>query len=278
MNIEKNYYIEINNEPEIVKEIRFNILNRSKDLIFKEDTHQYFWHDKELEAVSNFTHKNFQSKFDTEAVAEKYAQDHGYTKEYWMDVWKWNSLKATTTGTLVHEYGESLGWLANSHPELITDSCVPKYNAEKGWLIPTRGKEESVMKFMMELPKSYHLVLNEARVINEELGYAGTFDMLYYYDGNGDPEKAGLVIFDYKTNKDVYDIKARKYNRKLLNQFNHLYDEPVNMYTLQLSCYQIPLENLGYRVIDRKLIWLKEDGYEKIFVPDVTKILRSLSI
>ena len=36
------------------------------------------------------------------------------------------------------------------------------------------------------------------------------------------------------------------------------------------------LMNLGYKVIDRKLIWLKDDGnYEKVALPDITdKIIK----
>jgi hypothetical protein len=36
------------------------------------------------------------------------------------------------------------------------------------------------------------------------------------------------------------------------------------------------LEDIGLKVIDRKLIWLKEDGtFEKKTVPDVTEKLRT---
>ena len=44
---------------------------------------------------------------------------------------------------------------------------------------------------------------------------------------------------------------------------------------LQLSCYQIPLEDIGLKVIGRRIIWLKDDGtYEKISLQDVTQKLR----
>ncbi len=275
MNTEKNYYIEINNEPEIVKEIRFNILDKFKDLVFKEDTHQYFWHDKELAPVSTFIHQ-YEPEFDSITISERYAKANGQTPEYWRDKWKWNSLIATTTGTLVHEFGESLGWLINGHPELITDSCIPKYVKEKGWLIPTRDKEDSVISYMRNLPSGYHLVLNEARVVNEYLGYAGTFDILYYFDGLGNPDKAGLIIEDYKTNKDLYKLTNREKNVRLLQPFDYMYDEPVNKYTLQQSSYQIPLEDMGYRVIGRYLIWIKNNGFERVFVPDVSREIRVL--
>ena len=62
----------------------------------------------------------------------------------------------------------------------------------------------------------------------------------------------------------------------LLHPFEDLYAEAQSLYTLQLSCYQIPLEDIGLKVIGRRLIHLKEDGtYEKIPLPDVTKELRN---
>jgi hypothetical protein len=55
-----------------------------------------------------------------------------------------------------------------------------------------------------------------------------------------------------------------------------MYDEPVNKYTLQQSSYQIPLEDMGYRVIGRYLIWIKNNGFERVFVPDVSREIRVL--
>jgi hypothetical protein len=61
----------------------------------------------------------------------------------------------------------------------------------------------------------------------------------------------------------------------LLPPFEDLYDESLSLYTLQLSCYQIPLEDIGLKVIGRRIIWLKDDGtYEKISLQDVTQKLR----
>ena len=58
--------------------------------------------------MSTVVHR-FSHPFDEDAQATRYAINHGKTKEYWLDEWKYKSLKATTTGTLVHEFGESLG-------------------------------------------------------------------------------------------------------------------------------------------------------------------------
>lgn len=236
-----------------------------------------------MTSVSHITHK-FAQPFDEEKIATNYALKHGETKEYWLDKWRYNSLKATTTGTLVHEFGESMGWLRNGHPELITESCKTKYIEDKGWLVPTRTKEEAIIKFWDDLPKSFHFVLAETKVysgVNPEVeklnqNYAGTFDLLFYYKDEKDDSKSGLVIFDYKTNAELTKEFSRSYNKMLLPPFENLYDESLSLYTLQLSCYQIPLEDIGLKVIGRRIIWLKDDGtYEKIPLEDVTQKLRN---
>ena len=110
--------------------------------------------------------------------------------------------------------------------------------------------------------------------LNED--YAGTFDLLFYYKDDEDDSKSGLLICDYKTNKELTKEFSRAKNKMMLHPFENLYVESLSNYTLQLSCYQIPLEDIGLKVIGRRLIHLKEDGtYEKISLPNVTKELRN---
>ena len=178
-----------------------------------------------------------------------------------------------------------MAWLRNGHPELITEDCKSKFIADKNWLIPTRNKEESVIKFWDDLPPSFHFVLAETKVYSgvnpnvEKLNqnYAGTFDLLFYYKDENDDSKSGLVIFDYKTNAELKKEFSRSNGKMLLPPFEDLYEEPLSYYTLQLSCYQIPLEDIGLKVIGRRIIWLKDDGtYEKIPLSDVTQKLRKV--
>lgn len=61
-----------------------------------------------------------------------------------------------------------------------------------------------------------------------------------------------------------------------LEPFTDLYDESYSFYILQLSAYSLCLQQLGYEIVDRRLIWLKDDGtYEKIKLPDYTVRLRN---
>jgi hypothetical protein len=280
----KTSKIVVPNEPSEVTEIRNKILNEFNDLVFEEGPHKYYLNGVELPSVSHVTHQ-FSVPFESDEVAERYAEKNGMTKEYWLDQWKFNSLKATTSGTLVHAYGESLGWLRNGHPEKITEENKCKYIQEKNWLIPTRKKEEAILKFYDELNENLHFVLAETKVYtgkNKELtnlkqDYAGTFDILFYYKDPNDDSKSGLCIFDFKTNKDLYNDFNRNNGVMMYAPFSDMFSESFGNYTLQLSAYQLPLEDIGLKVIARRIVWLKEDGtYELIPLKDVTKQLREV--
>ena len=142
--------IKVEGEPKEVTKIRNKILKEFNDLIFIEEGHKYFLNGEQLPSVSEVTHHFCAYPFDSEERAVAYAEKNGETPQYWLDKWRFTNLKATTTGTLVHSYGESLGWLRAGHPEFITDENKCKYIKEKNWLIPTRPKEEAVLKFWDE--------------------------------------------------------------------------------------------------------------------------------
>lgn len=198
----------VEGEPKEVTDIRNKILKEFKDLQFIEDGHKYYLNGQQLPSVSEVTHKFCQYPFDSEERATAYAEKNGETPQYWLDQWKFKNLKATTTGTLVHAYGESLGWLRARHPEFITEENKCKYIKEKNWLIPTRPKEEAVLKFWDETfsNENTYFVLAETKVYtgkNKKLtnlrqDYAGTFDLLWYYKHPTDDSKSGLVVLDYK--------------------------------------------------------------------------------
>jgi hypothetical protein len=79
------------------------------------------------------------------------------------------------------------------------------------------------------------------------------------------------MLVTHNTNKCLTKSFARDKGVMMLPPFDDIYDEPQGHYTFQLSAYALMLMNLGFKVIDRKLIWLKPDGtYEKIPLPDIT--------
>ncbi len=276
----------IDGEPDTVAKARKLILESFCDLEFYEDGHKYLLHGKQLNSVSGIGHRFIAKPFDEAVQAVEYAKKHGENADFWIKQWRCNSFRATTLGTKTHEFGESLGYLLSGHPELIRDSIRVQYNETYNYLAPIHPKEEAVELFMKELSSSYHLVLNETKVYsgknpdsskNLKEQICGTFDMLYWFDGNGDETKAGFIILDYKTNANLYSEYNRNHQRMLLPPFDNFVEEDYGLYVIQLNLYALMLEDIGLPVIARKIVWLKDDGtYEIIDTPDVSEILRML--
>lgn len=272
----------IEGEPQIVAETRERILKEFEDLEFYEDGHLYLLHGQEItQSVSGVGHRFIRDPFNEQLQATRYAAKNGKTAEYWIQQWKQNAFRATTLGTKTHEFGESLAYLRAGHPELIRDSIKAQYMERYNYLAPIHPKEEAVVKFMDAMPDNLHLVLNETKVYSgknpilerniKEL-ICGTFDMLYY-----DSDKNGFVILDYKTNANLYSEYNRKYRKTLLPPFQDTIEEDLGLYTIQLSLYSLMLEDVGINVIDRRIVWLTNDGdYEIISVPDVSEKLRKV--
>ena len=276
----------IQGEPQQVTAAREMILREFEDLEFYEEGHIYLLHGQSLCSVSGIGHRFIREPFDEVAQSIRYAEKNGMTPEYWLQQWKQNAFRATTLGTKTHEFGESLAYLKAGHPELIRPSIQNQYMAEYGYLAPIHPKEEAVCRFLSDLPSSMHLVLNETKVYSgknpiqarnlKEL-ICGTFDMLYYYDGDGNPSKAGFVVLDYKTNASLYSEYNQRVHRTLLPPFDRMIEQDLSLYTIQLSLYALMLEDIGLPVIARRIVWLTNEGkYQMIPVPDVSHLLRAV--
>ena len=234
-----------------INEIAKEISESFADLEFIDDTHQYFLEGKELTPVSTVIHK-FKPAFDAEKIALNIAGNEERA-EALLEKWEKHTEKACKYGSKVHSFAESYF-----------------YNRT---LVPTDNAERAVVKFYNSLHEKVLPVMCETKVYCQSLGFAGTFDLLcYYYDKA--QQRSGLVIYDFKTNKDLYKNFARKC---LYKPFDNLLDMPLSIYQLQLSCYQVPLEDLGLDVIARRIVWLKQDGtFECIKMENYTNTLRNV--
>lgn len=248
------------------------ITNSFENLYFKEATHQYYLFSEgkriQLPSVSHTTHL-FKQKQDWDTIALNYAIKHEMLKEEVQDAWRWNNLKATNSGSNTHVFGESAFYFYQGFKEQVLERNANQF--EEGWLLPNSPKEEAILSFWEnEIVDKENIVplLSESRIYTLKYGYAGTFDLSTW-----DTKRKGIYIRDYKTNADVY----KNFNlQRLLSPFEDLLDCDYSFYTLQLSLYQIPLEDIGIPILGRQLIWLKEDGsYELLEVEDRTKELRN---
>lgn len=278
--------LETNPEPEIVKEIREKILESSKMLRFEEEAHKYFipngkGGEKEIISVSGFV-DTFVPEVDWDSIRMNKALKLGVEDDFLKEQWLYNQISATNAGTVTHNYCENLGNLMiHGDESVLTDQFKPQF--EKGYLLPASIKQEAgrdVLEYLFSLPNIY-IVLTETRVITS--AYAGTFDLLVYQHDKNDPdnpERNGLKLLDYKTNVSLYNEFNQSKDNFMLAPFNTLIDEAYGHYVVQQSAYQVGLERIGLRVLNRSLIHLRDANgvaeYEFVNLPDVTDNIKTI--
>lgn len=276
-----------NPEPKEVTEMREHILSSFSNLEFIEDCHKYYLHNEDGTvdtpiSVSGLI-KEFEQPVDWNEKAEQVALKEGVDAEIIKRKWKENNLKATNSGTQHHEFGESyMNFIRGLDSTSFCDSCIKQY--EEGFLIPCAPKQEAIVKYWEDIFKINEIypLLPEVKMYmpkNNKFGikklYCGTADITFAIKYKGE---WCILVMDYKTNHSLTSDYNQKFNITMLSPFDDMIDQAKEHYTFQLSAYALMLMNLGYKVIDRKLIWLKDDGnYEKITLPDITdKIINAL--
>ena len=264
------------------EKLREVIKNEFSGLTFIEEGHKYFLNGKPMTCVSDVTHL-FQEHFDSTQKAVETSERNWnnpeskyfrMTPEQILESWKKISDEACEHGTFTHECGESLFYYMTGQIDKILPDFKDRLTEDGGFML-LYPKEEAAGKFYEDIPECIVPILAETKVYDEELGYSGTFDILFYYDATLDgknPEKSGLIVMDWKTNKDLYkNFKGQK----LLSPFDELLDMPLNLYKLQLSLYQSCINKVGLKVVARRILWLKPDGtYDKINLEDYVNVLR----
>ena len=217
--------------------IKVKAKEQFKKLNFVESTHIYTVDDKKIPSTSSLI-KQFYEDFDAEKVSFFVAKKNGTTQQQVLDEWQSINEEAIDRGTRVHYFAE--------------DYC-------KGLDVkPTCVQTQAVVDFWHSLPAYYELVFVELQMYNEDYWYAGTTDFVLL-----DLRDGSLVLGDYKTNKDLFKSYENMYA-----PFDMLDNNPFNHYQIQLSYYQILIEQLGYRVSDRMLVWLNPQGGFEIHKTD----------
>lgn len=203
-------------------------------LDFNPEEHVYKHRDRQLSSVSSVI-KRFVEPFDAENISKFVALKRGITQEEVLAEWEAKKIAACDRGNEAHLFGE---------------------NYKKG-MTPTNGFEQAIVNFWDSIPDHIEPFLFELQMFSQELGIAGTADIILYNNKTGK-----FIIADYKTNIDLFkNFKGKK----LLEPFQNLLDSPFNKYQIQLSLYQYLFEQSGFEIESRRLIWLKEDGSFEMF-------------
>ena len=277
-------------EPKEVSEIRNNILSSFDKLQFDPVPHKYSINEGNstiiLPSVSSIA-STFEEKKDWDLIAEKYAAKNELEKDYVKRMWKENNLQSTNNGTSTHLFLESYMWFFLGEFDKIDPVIMPQF--EDGWLIPYGNKQIAGTKYFEDMYNTYYNddvkikvypVMPETRMyvfednsVGMKKRFAGTMDILLCFQDPSDG-KWKLICDDWKTNNSLTNSFNRSAGNFLIEPFNGYIDEPYSHYTIQLSAYTLMLNQLGYDVPYRNLVWLKDDKtYDRYPVNDESKKL-----
>lgn len=220
-------------------------------LEFEESTHTYKVLGEQLSSASS-TISNFYDPFDTYRVAGFVAKKRGITKEEVLKEWDDKRDFACHKGHVVHAFGEDYMF------DRTREKDYPEFS----------GYMDAIINFWDSLPSHIVPAIAELKMYSKQFNLAGTADIILY-----DKNRKGFIIADYKTNIDLF--KNFK-NKKLKAPFNNLLECPMSKYKVQLSIYHYLFEQTGFKILDRVIIWLKEDGsFEKYHTEDLTNKIKT---
>ena len=230
-----------------MENLKIQILDYFKGLQFDEAEHRYAVNGQQIKISVSGVIKHFVEPFDKYTISARIAARDGISQQDVLKSWENEAQRACQNGKDTHLFGELYPF--NRH------------------IKPRTKFEEAIVNFWNDLPSTVIPVVMELQMYHKEYMFAGTADILLY-----NTVTKTFIIGDYKTNKDLF----KNYKGKtLLNPFKNLLDTPYNKYQLQLSFYQILLEQAGFKVSSRKLIWLKPDGSYLLYnTDDYTEILK----
>lgn len=216
-------------------------------LTFDSEAHKYYVDTVPLKGSVSTCIKDYYEEFNSEVMAPIVAKKEGIPVEMILERWKTISEEACALGTRVHLFGEIYPFHQNFKPR--------------------DNFEVAVTKVWKELPSNLVPCTMELKMYHTDYRFGGMMDCLLYNKKTGK-----FVIADYKTNKDLYkNFKGRT----MYYPFDMYLDMPLSHYYLQLSYYQILLEQAGVEIESRVVIWLKPDAtYELLQCPDLTEVLR----
>lgn len=213
---------------------------------FQEEGHRYSIDGKfyNYPSVSKIVSLYYDA-FESDKISKRVAKRRKVSQKEILELWDNIRDKACELGTETHEFAE-----------------YKRFERED-----KNNLEKAVLKFHEEFFKDseYEIVAEELDMFSEKYKFFGKTDLILKN------KKTGLLYpADYKTNKDLdksYGYMNMPFQYYPCNNFIK--------YQIQLSLYQILIEESISKVGGRILIWLKRDGtYEIRKCIDFTEVLK----
>lgn len=255
--------VKFKGQPPYIKELSAQLLDKFSDLEFDEEKHKYTVKGRELTPTSDMI-KNFYDEFPKNTMSIRYANSRNLDVRDVIGAWDGAGDTACTHGTKVHNYLEDY-----TRAIFIEENDEIRYAENKQELAGLQYISDKCL-----LRENFIPIVPELQMYSEKYGYAGTADLPLW-----DVRKGLIRISDWKTNsKPLIETAFAKPMKK---PFSDLLSNSYGKYCLQLCFYQILLEDAGFKVGDREIIWLQENGqknktlYTSYMISDYTKRLRN---
>lgn len=220
-----------------MKNLKEKVNNYFSGLVFDEPKHKYTWRGDSVKMSTSKVVSKFY-EFDAKAVAKSIEDRTGKPAEKSLAEWKITGDAACELGTETHLFAE-------------------KHAMDRS-LEPKNGLQRAAVAFWKDLDPSLEIFALELQMFHLGHKFAGTADIVLY-----DKKANTFMILDYKTNKDLFKNYQGK---KMLYPFTNWLDTPFNHYQLQLSTYQMMLEQVsGVKVTSNIIVWLKPNGGYELY-------------
>ena len=237
---------------------------------FQEEGHIYLLDgERRLTPVSSVYSKFFWP-FDSKKWAERKAEGTPMTAAQLMEQWECNGMMASFAGTHLHKQIEEY----LNGDEFMAPLCRFTYDGElihEDKIIDINKEIEYFHKFIQDV--DFTPFRTEWRVFDEELGMAGTIDLICSrQDGT-------FEFYDWKRSKSLIDeqgkvCKTNKFEIRGINGLEHVPDSSYAHYALQQNLYKYIVEKCyGLKISAMHLVVLHPDypNYRVINIPELSK-------
>lgn len=251
------------------EEVLKSLQDSFKDFKFYENGHYYECKGQRVGISVTRLIEQYANEFDNEAIAGKVAIKENKTTSEVLAEWKYKADFACAKGTTCHEFAQSL-WSGAEYVPIKFDNTLEYENAVK-------EIQRQAINFKNDYEEHLEHLVDELPIGSKEYDIASCVDHLFYNKLTG-----GLVLVDYKTNSYMSGYNKTAYKKPMKIPLQHLNDDALHHYYIQLSIYKYLIEKYtGLKVDEMFIVYFTEnnDNYEIIDIPylkdEVKKILEN---
>ena len=246
----------------MTKEEYLKELNKAfGDFKFFEEDHHYEYKGKKIGCSVTRLIEQYAQEFQQQEIAEKVAARDGKTVQEVLDEWKYKNQFACAKGSTCHEHAQSI-W---SGKEYYEASFGNTEDEQIDFCEAVAKIQKQASNFYIDYADKLEHLYDEYIIGSEEYDIASAIDHLFINKLTG-----GLVLVDYKTNSYLSGYNKKAYSKKMKVPLQHLNDDALHHYYIQLSIYKYIVEKYtDLKIEDMFIVYMSEniENYEIIEIP-----------